>query len=155
MLFKYQQINVAYTMDLVDWTIGSNKVRLYYPTCLKLAGGIRVAGKAAITNAGENVKIWRDLAKFELEQPIQHMHREYRRSGELSNLTAWRVDVEGPLVVVYLDDFMAQFYCVDALRIQAALDIAGRQAKAWAGDDSTALIMTARLTNATPESRAM
>ncbi len=154
MLFKYHQINVAYAMDLVDWTIGSNKIRLYYPTCLKLAGGIRVAGKAAIVNAGESVTLWRDLAEFELKQPIQKLHREYRRSRELSNLHAWRVDIEGSLVAVYLDDFVAKFYCTDALRIQAALMVAGRQAKAWAGDDSTALIMTARLHNATPESKA-
>lgn len=151
MLFKYEQINVAYAMDLVDWTIGSNKIRLYYPTCMKLAGGIRVAGKAAITNAGENVRIWRDLAEYELEQPIQRVHHEYRRSGELSNLHAWRVDVEGSLVVVYLDEFVAKFHCTDALIIQAVLVVAGKQAKAWAGDDSTSLIMTARLTNATPE----
>ena len=154
MLFAYKQINVAYAMDLVDWTIGSNKVRLYYPTCLKLAGSIRVAGRAGITNAGENVRIWGDLAKYELEQPIQHVHREYRRSGELSNLIDWHVDVEGPLVVVHLDDFVAGFHCVDALRIQAALMAAGKQAKAWAGDDSTAIILTARLHNATPESKA-
>lgn len=154
MLFKYEQVNVAYAMDLVDWTIGSNKVRLYYPTCLKLAGGIRVAGRAGITNAGENVRIWSDLANFELRQPSPHMHSEYRRSGELSNLIDWRVDVEGPLVVVYLDDFVAKFHCTDALQIQAALMVAGKQAKAWAGDDSTAMIITARLHNATPESKA-
>ncbi len=151
MLFKYEQLHIGYAMDLVDWTIGSNKVRLYYPTCLKLAGGIRVAGKEAMVNAGANVSIWRDLAKYELEQKIQKMHWEYRRSGELSNLTAWRVDVEGSLVVVYLDNFVAKFYCTDALMIQAALSVAGRQAKAWAGDDSSSMIITARLTNATPE----
>lgn len=142
-------VNVAQGKDLVEWTLGDRQVRLYYPTCFKISGGVRVAGKAGVEAAGGNIRLWRELALYELEAPFAPVHREYRRSGYLSNLKEWRIDVEGELVVVHLDDLVAKFHCTDALIIQAWLDVAARRAKAWAGDDSTAFVRTMRLTNAT------
>ncbi len=153
-LFTQEQVNVAQGKDLVEWTLGSRRIRLYYPTCFKLSGALRVGGKAALEAAGGNPALWRELAKYELEAPFLPVHHEYRRSGYLSNLKAWKVDVEGELVVVYLDDLVAKFHCTDALIVQAWLDVAARNAKAWAGDDYTGLIMTARLTDATPDKKA-
>ena len=147
-LFTQHTVNVAQAEDLVEWRIGSNAVRLYYPTCFKIAAGIRVAGKMAMAHECENVVLWRKLAKYEADTPFGPVHREYRRSGRLSNLKAWRVDIEGSLVAVYLDDFVAKFHFADALVIQAWMNVAARQAKAWAGDDTTGLIITARLTDA-------
>lgn len=150
-LFTRERVNVAQALDLVEWTLGDRKIRLYYPTCFKIAGGLRVAGKAGVDAAGGNVSLWRELAKYKLEAPFNRVHHEYRRSGFLSNLEAWHIDVEGELVVAYLDDLVAKFHCTDALIFQAWLDVAARQAKAWAGDDYDGLILTARLTNATPD----
>jgi len=147
-LFTLKKINVAYAMDLVEWTLGDNKIRLYYPTCFKIAGAMRVGGKAGVDASGGNVKLWRELARYELAAPFTPTHREYRRSGHLSNLKEWRVDVDGELVIVYLDDLVAKFHCTDALICQSWLDVAARRAKAWAGDDSTAFVVTARLTDA-------
>ena len=147
-LVTLKKINVAHAMDLVEWTLGDNKIRLYYPTCFKIAGALRVAGKAGVNAAGGNVKLWRELARYELAAPFSPVHSEYRRSGHLSNLKEWRVDVEGELTTIYLDNLVAKFHCTDALICQAWLDVAARQAKAWAGDDSTAFIVTGRLTDA-------
>lgn len=147
-LFTQEQVNVAQAMDIVEWTLGDRKIRLYYPTCFKISGALRVGGKAALDAAGGNVALWRELAKYELEAPFERVHHEYRRSGFLSNLEAWRIDVEGELVIAYLDDLVAKFHCTDALIFQAWLDVAARNAKAWAGDDYTGYVMTARLTDA-------
>jgi len=148
MIFTLKKVNVAQAKDLVQLELASDKIRLYYPTAVKIAAGMRVAAKAGITVAGGNVSLWRDLAKYELEAPIVPMHGEYRRSGHLSNVSHWQVDVEGQLVVLVVDELTAKFHCTDALIIQSWLNVAARQAKAWAGDDSTSLIITARLTAA-------
>jgi len=148
-LFTLEKVNVAQAMDIVELTLGDRKIRLYYPTCFKIASAVRVAGKAGL---GENIKLWRKLSRYKLEAPFAPIHHEYRRSGYLSNLKEWHIDVVGELTVVYLDDLVAKFHATDALMLQAWLDVAARRAKAWAGDDSTAYILTARLTDATPES---
>ncbi len=149
-IFTQEKVNVAQALDLVEWTLGDRKIRLYYQTCFKIAGALRVAGKVGIDAAGGNVSLWRELARYELEAPFAPTYFEYRRSGYLSNLREWRVDVEGELAVIYLDDLIAKFHCTDALIFQAWLDVAARRAKAWAGDDSTSFIVSGRLTNATP-----
>lgn len=147
-LLSQKRVNVAQALDIVQLEFASNKIRLYYPTAVKIAAAMRVAGKAGITAAGGNVSLWRDLAKYELEVSVIPMHGEYRRSGHLSNVSHWQVDIEGELVVLILDDLTAKFHCTDALIVQSWLNMAARQAKAWAGDESTALIVTARLTDA-------
>ena len=152
-LVKPTNVAVAQALDLVQWTLGDRKIRLYYQTALNLAGAMRVAAKACMGIGGENSRIWRDLAKYERDAPPIVYHREYRRSGELSNLKAWRVDVEGELVAVYLDDLVAKFEFDLALMAQAALHRAAQQAKGWAGDDSTAFVITARLTDAAENDR--
>jgi len=138
-------------MDLVQWKLGSHKIRLYYPTALKLAGQMRVYAKQAITVAGGNTRLWREVAKYEMEEPLIPLHHEYRRSGLLSNLKKWDVDSEGELIVVYLDELTAKFHCTDALLAQAMILRAARNAKRWAGDGMRQLVLTALLTNATPE----
>lgn len=150
-LFTWENINVAHALDLVEWTLGDRKIRLYYPTCFKISSALRVASKAGVVIAGENVKLWRELARYELEAPFTPVHGEYRRSGYLSNLKKWRVDVEGELIIIHLDDLVVKLHCTDALICQAWLDVAARRAKAWAGDYSTAFIVTGRLTDATPD----
>jgi len=152
-LFTQETVNVAQALDLVQWTLGDRKVRLYYPTCFKIAGGIRVAAKQCMGIGGDNARLWRALAEYEADAPPIRAHREYRRSGHLSNLKAWRVDVEGELVAVFLDDLVAKFHYADALLIQASLHRAAQQAKAWAGDHASALVMTARLTDASENDR--
>ena len=151
-LFTQETVTVGQAMDLVQWQLGSNKVRIYYPTAFKLAGQIRVCAKAAVALAGGNAALWRDLAKYELEKPLQPLHREYRRSGHLSNLSHEPyVRVAGELVVVQLDKLQAKFHCTDALIVQAMILRAAREAKQWAGDGSRAVILSAHLTNATPD----
>ncbi len=147
-IFTQENINVAQALDIVELTLGDRKIRLYYPICFKIASTLRVAGKSGVNTAGGNTKIWRDLARYELESSFAPVHTEYRRSEYLSNLKKWRVDVSGELVILYLDELVAKFHCTDALILQAWLDVAARKAKAWAGDDSTAFIVTGRLTAA-------
>ena len=151
-LFTAEQVNVAQAMDIIELTLGDRKIRLYYPTAFKFSGQLRVCGKEALLHAGENIRIWRDLAEYAKHQQVGNVHRTYRRSGYLSNLKREPVvTVEGELVVAQLDDLVVKFFCVDALRLQASLHVAALKAKAWAGDDSNAMIVTARLTNATPD----
>ena len=151
-LFTPEQVNVGHAKDLVQLTLGDRKIRFYYPTCFTFAGQLRVCGKEALLHAGDNIRIWRDLAEYAKHQQAGNVHGTYRRSGILSNLKREPVvTVQGELVVAQLDDLVAKFFCVDALRLQAALHVAALKAKAWAGDDSSALVVTARLTNATPE----
>lgn len=152
-LFTQETVNVAQAMDIVQWTLGDRKIRLYYLTCFRIAGHIRVCAKAGIEVAGSPLALWRELAKYEFETPDMLVNDEYRRSGFLTNLTTWDVDLEGELVVVHLDDLTAKFHCTDAILIQAWLDRAARQAKAWAGDTQEELILSARLTDATPDRR--
>ncbi len=151
-LFTQETMQVGQAKDLVQWTLGDRKVRIYYPTVFVMAGEIRVFAKAAVELAGDNPRLWRDIAKYEAEEPLTPLNREYRRSGHLSNLKHRpQVDIEGELVKVQLDDLVAKFHCVDALRVQAMLMRCARCAKRWAGDASRQFILTARLHNATPD----
>ena len=154
-LFTQETMQVGHALDLVQWQLGDRKVRLYYPTTIKMAGLIRVFAKAAVELAGDNPRLWREIAKYEAEEPLTPLNREYRRSGHLSNIQHIPlVDIEGELVTVQLDDLMAKFHCTDALRVQAMLLRSARCAKRWAGDGSRQLLLTARLHNATPDGRA-
>ncbi len=151
-IFTQETMQVGQAKDIVQWQLGDRKVRIYYPTTLVMAGEIRVFAKAAVELAGDNPRLWREIAKYEREEPLTKLHPEYRRSGFLSNLKHRpKVDLEGELVTVQLDDLVAKFHCVDALRVQAMLVRSARCAKRWAGDASRSLILTARLTNATPD----
>ncbi len=151
-LFTYEQMSVGQAMDLVQWQIGDRKIRLYYPTVIKMAGEIRVFAKAAVEAAGDNPRLWREIAKYEAEEPLVPLNREYRRSGQLSNLVDKpRVSFERELVAVTLGDLVAKFHCVDALRLQAGLLRAARCAKRWAGDAARVLVLSARLHDKTPD----
>lgn len=151
-IFTQETMQVGEVLDLVQWQLGDRKVRLYYPTAIKTAAQIRVFAKAAVELAGDNPRLWREIAKYEAEEPLTPLHPEYRRSGHLSNLQHIPlVDLEGELVTVQLDDLVAKFHCVDALRVQAMLTRCARGAKRWAGDGGREFILTARLTNATPD----
>jgi hypothetical protein len=139
-------------MDLVRWRLGSHKIRLYYPTAYKLAGQMRVVAKTAVELAGGNRKLWRAVALYDLEPSTVALNREYRRSGLLSNLkNTPTVDIDGELVIVQLDDLRATFHCTDALMAQAMLLRAARDAKRWAGDAQRVRMLSAFLTNATPD----
>ena len=154
-LFTQEKVKVGNGMDLVQWQLGEHKIRLYYLTAYKLAGQIRVVAKAAVNLAGGNPALWRSLAAYDLEPSRVPLHREYRRSGFLSNLkTIPTVDIDGELVVVQLDELEATFHCTDALIVQAMLLRAARDAKRWAGDAQRVRILSAFLTNATPEKSA-
>lgn len=151
-LFTQETVLVGQVLDLVQWQLGDRKVRIYYQTAFPMFSQIRVFAKAAVDLAGGNTRLWRELAKYENAEPNVPLHPTYRRSECLSNLkTIPRVDIEGELVVVYLDDLVAKFHCVDALKVQAAGMQAARDARRWAGDGSRDLVLTARLHNATPE----
>ncbi len=153
-LFTQETIQIGHAKDLVQWKLGDRKVRLYYPTTIKMAAQMRVFAKAAIEIAGGNPRLWREIAKYELEEPLTPLNPEYRRSGHLSNVRHIPlVDLEGELVTVQLDDLIAKFHCTDALRAQAMLTRSARCAKRWAGDGSRNILLTARLHNATPDKR--
>lgn len=141
-------------MDLVQLTLGDRKLRFYYPTAMKLSGQMRVLAKAGVTVAGASARFWRELAKYECEPPTEKLNREYRRSGYLSNVKKWDLDIEGELVVLRADDLFAKFHCTYALILQAMLLRAARDAKLWAGDSWRGLIVSAHLTNATPNVKA-
>lgn len=146
--FTQETVDIKQALDIVQWRLGDRKVRLYYQTAATISAQIRVFAKAAVTRAGENQKLWRDLSKYETEPSNVRLNRGYRRSGYLSNVQWWRVDVEGDLVVVYFDDLVAKFHCTDALVFQACLYRAAKNAKNWAGDGSRGLMLTAHLTDA-------
>ncbi len=151
-LFTTETVLVGHALDLVQWQLGDRKVRLYYPTAFKLFSHIRVYAKGAVTLAGENTRLWRELAKYEDAAPVVPLNPEYRRSGVLSNIKHKpRVDLEGDLVVVQLDDLIAKFHCTDALIVQAMGMAAARNAKRWAGDGARDLQLTCLLTDATPD----
>ena len=153
-LFTQETMQVGQAMDIVQWRLGDRKVRLYYQTAIRTAAKIRVFAKAAIEAAGGNSRLWREIAKYEAEEPLTPLHPEYRRSGHLSNLKHIPlVDIEGELVTVQVDDLIAKFHCTDALRVQAMLTRSARCAKRWAGDGAREFILTARLHNATPDRR--
>lgn len=154
-LFTQENMQVGEALDIVQWTLRDRKVRLYYPTAIKMAAQIRVFAKAAVAAAGGNPKLWREIAKYEAEEPLTPLNPEYRRSGFLSNLKHIPVvTLEGELVSVQLDDLVARFHCTDALRVQAMLTRSARCAKRWAGDGAREFILTARLHNATPDGHA-
>ncbi len=151
-LFTQKTCQVGQAKDLVRLVLGSNKILLYYPTAYKLSGQIRVVAKAAVDLAGGNPKLWRTLAAYDLESPTVPLNRDYRRSGYLSNLKKIpTVDIDGELVVVQLDDLQATFHCTDALIVQAMLLRAARNAKRWAGDAQRVRMLSAFLTNSTPD----
>ena len=147
-VFTREHVNVRQAMDIVEWQLGTHKVRLYYQTTIELLHGMRVAAKAAMRHEGNAVALWRDHAKIDQSPSIVPLHHEYRRSGHTSNVKTWRVDVEGSLVAVYLNELEARFHWTDALYFQAWLRTAARQAKNWAGDSSRQLRSTALLTDA-------
>lgn len=151
-VFRFEPADIAKALDIVQWRLGDNKLRLYYPTAIKLAGRMRVCGKEAIAQAGGNRKLWRDIIKYESAEIVEPLHPDYRRSGYLSNLrTEPKAHVEGELVVLTFDKLTAKLHCTDALIAQAMLMRAARNAKRWAGDSNRGFVLSALLTNATPE----
>ncbi len=147
-VFTRERVNVRQAMDIVEWQLCSNKVRLYYQNTIEILHGMRVAAKAAMRHEGNAVSAWRDHAKIDRTPSIVPLNPEYRRSGFASNVKTWRVDVEGALVVVYLNELEARFHWTDALYFSAWLRTAARQAKNWAGDSTRQLRSTALLTDA-------
>ena len=147
-LFTAKQVNVAQALDIVQLQLGSNKIRLYYQTTFKICSSLQGATKFAMRHEGNKPDLWNKLAAYDRSECSVKLHREYRRSGYVTNLTNWEVAFEGSLVILKLDDLTAKFYYPDAARLNVMLRRAAKQAKHWAGDRSRIWNTYARLSDA-------
>jgi len=147
-LFTAEQVNVQQGLDLVQLQLGSNKIRLYYQTVFKICSSLQGASKLAMQHEGVNASLWAKLAVYDSTDVGVPLHFEYRRSGNVANLTNWKVAFEGALVVLTLDDLTAKFHYTDAAKLTVWLRRAAKQAKNWSGDRSRQWSTFAHLSDA-------
>lgn len=142
-------VSVCQTLDMVWLSIDSRRFELYYLTSSRIAGGLRVACKAAMGIAGGDAKLWRDLEDYEQRQNYPPFHYEYRRSCCATNIKSWSVRLNRELVTLVFDaEVKFTFHCTDGIKLASQLNVACKMAKSWAGDASKTLICTGLLSDA-------
>ncbi len=148
-LFTSEQVNVQQALDIVRLILGDNKIRLYYQEVFKLCSDIQGCAKIAMAHEGMPPDFWHKIAVYDRQTIDTPLNRTYRRSRYHSNVyKPITVDVEGSLVVLYIDDLVAKFHFKHAAQLCVWLRRAAKQAKNWAGDRSKILTTFARLTTA-------
>ena len=148
-LLLKKRVEVRAEQDIVVLRLDTHKILLYYQTAFELGRLIRVASKQAMVYEGVVTKEWHQLSEIDSDPLPPLLHFEYRRSGVLSNLKKpCVVKVEMPLIVLHLDELAAKFHYSHGFHLQAWLRVHAKIAKAWAGDRSRSLYMTASLTDA-------
>lgn len=154
-LFKQEHVNVQQGLDIVQLSLKTSKIRMYYPTTFEICSGMQGAIKFAMRHEGLKPKFWHELNKYDRTNLSVPLHKGYRRSGHLSNFEKWKVDFEGSLVMLTFDDEFFQLHFSDAAFVYAWLRRAAKQAKHWAGDRSRIYNTYARLTDAEEDDKAL
>jgi len=147
-LFKQEQINVQQGLDIVQLQLGSDKIRMYYPTTFEICSAMQGAIKFAMTHEGLRPKFWHELNKYDRANLSVPLHKGYRRSTYVSNFKDWEVAFEGSLVVLTFDDEFYKMHFSDAAFVYAWLRRAAKECKHWAGDRSRIYNTYAKLTDA-------
>ncbi len=148
-LFTANQVNVQKALDIVGLQLGSNKIRLYYPTAFKFCSDLQGASKIAMQHEGVKPDFWHKLAVYEGQVIDTPVNRTYRRSSHNSSVVDPTVDIEGSIVVCYFDDLTAKFHFSEAAQLCVWVRVAAKHCKNWAGDRSRIRNVYARLTDAT------
>lgn len=145
-LFTAKQVNVQKALDIVQLTLGSNKIRLYYQTTFKFCSDLQGASKIAMQHEGVKPEFWHKLAVYDGQVIDTPIARKYRRSEYLSNVADPIVDIEGSIVTVQFDALTAKFHYTDSAQLCVWLRVAAKHCKNWAGDRSRIRNVYARLT---------
>ncbi len=136
--------------DIVTLQLGENKLTMYYQKTFEVVNGVRMAAKLAMRHDGSQIPDWRDVldsVKGQLRPKVK-ANRTYRRTFEVSNVNEWSVAWNGTLVILNFNELVCKIHYTDAFRLHAILRRAAQNAKAWAGDGSSTLRMTAYLNDA-------
>lgn len=136
--------------DIVLLRLNDNLLKLYYHTTFEVVNGIRMAAKLAMRHEGMQIPDWRTLAGMEGDRlpSLIPVHPTYRRSGIKSNVKSWDIKWDGSLVKPIFNELVSTLHFSDAFRLQIELRNEARDAKAWSGDKSKALRVTAYLSDA-------
>jgi hypothetical protein len=154
-ILKPAQINVQQGMDLVQLQLGSDKIRLYYPTTFKLCVGLMGSIKFAMRHEGVRPGLFEQLNTYDRTNFKNPVHHEYRRSGLMSNFDKWDVGFEGSLVKLTFDDEYYMTHYSDGILVYAWLRKAAKEAKRWAGDRGRMFSTFARLTSAEEDDKVL
>ncbi len=143
-------VNAKSVLDVVHLQLGAHTIKMFYQTSFEVTNGVRMAAKLAMRHEGVQIPDWREvLASVQTQMPFrERTHHGYRRSNELSNITKWDIKWNGSLVVLVFDELTCKLHYSDALRLHTILRRASQNAKAWAGDESKTMRMTAYLNDA-------
>ena len=134
--------------DMVQIRLGAIRPLMPYGAALELAAHLRVACKEAMPFYAAPPRSWRDLDTEDLDD-CPRPHRGFRRSTRVPNYRAWSCHARrAPLITVVFDGVETDLDLEFAIRIHVSIRRAGRRAKAWAGDRSKTLRITARLSDA-------
>ncbi len=154
-ILKPAQMNVQQGMDLVQLQLGSDKIRLYYPTTFKICAGLMGSIKFAMRHEGVRPKLFEELNTYDRTNYTNPIHHEYRRSGHVTNVDKWDVGFEGSLVKLTFDDEYYMMHYSDGTLLYAWLRKAAKEAKRWAGDRSRMFSTFARLTDAEADDKVL
>lgn len=133
---------------MVVLVFGPNRCVVPYLTAFEILNGVRMAGKFAMQYEGNAVGLWRELADVNDIALDVKPARRFRRSKLQANVSNWRVDFEGPVVVIFLDDLEVGIHYADAFQWYTRTRVVAREAQAWAGDSHKRLRATGILTSA-------
>lgn len=147
-ILKPAQMRVQQGMDLVQLQLGSDKIRLYYQTTFKICAALMGSVKFAMRHEGERPALWEQLSTYDRASVKVPLHREYRRSGHMTNIKDWEVSFEGSLVILTFDGRFYKMHYSDGIKLYAWLRRAAKEAKHWAGDRGRVYSTFARLTDA-------
>jgi len=143
-----QQVEVGTMYDMVGVKFGTHRLLLYYITTFKIAHAIAMAARLAGRHEGVNPMFWRNFCRNADFNKKPKAHHTYRRTREVTNLKDWKVSFEGPLVVLKFDELEVKLHYTNAFELYVWMRTNGRIAKAWAGDTSKTMTVTAHLTDA-------
>ena len=144
-----KQVCAAGTIqDMVGLKFGPQQFLLYYQTAFKLAAGLLMSAKLSARYEGVDPKKWASMVNTRQQEVLTPLHRDYRRTAAAPNFVEWSVSFERNLVVIKFDLETIKMHYSDAFALYPMIRLAGKNAKAWAGDRSRQWTTRASLTDA-------
>lgn len=146
-ILRSLRFTVDERFDLVDLRVRDALFRFPYAAGFEIEQALRQTAKVVFRAIGQDPAVWRDETPDDLEdQPAPA--RFARRSELIPNVRAWRVYIAGNLVGLEFDGVGYEIEPALALKLSHGIRRASRRAKAWAGDTTKHIRMSATLEDA-------
>lgn len=132
-------------MDRVVFRINRKDFFVPYNQVFKMALQLQVVAKYSKTLTHEH-ETWIKLTNAEAID-IQE-YSSVKSYPQVKGRYDWKFDIDSELVHFYLADYHTSFHFAAALQLSFLIRLAGRKAKAWAGDFNKVKTAAAMLTDA-------